>query len=223
MKHSVKQKHHKYLLVILAVILVGVGGIAYKMHKKSETSDSKPSQQTIAKPQFVFDNQELPNWWTAGNRSPSIDQITEGPEMSEQDLPIADMSIHHCKDSQSCSNAGMDVAEDNCFVMLFAGNGSIDPVKAVERKMKENQSFGDMIIEEVGVKTLSINTPEGQKSYQLHQYQYTNKGHGATLKGNALGYVSLDKTHIQIQSVCAEANQLDGTLPVLEAVTLRQP
>ena len=64
-----------------------------------------------------------------------------------------------------------------------------------------------------------MNTPEGDKEYQLHQYDTNNKD-DTYKKGTALGFISLSNGHIEVRSTCWQASQLDDTLPVLRAIRL---
>ena len=67
-----------------------------------------------------------------------------------------------------------------------------------------------------------MDTPEGSKNYKLHYYDYGGKSSDLTKHGNAIGYVSLTRGHIEVRSICTETSQLDETLPILQAVRLEK-
>ena len=64
-----------------------------------------------------------------------------------------------------------------------------------------------------------MRTQEGDKNYELYQFDTNNKD--ATYRqGSAFGFISLNDGHIEVRSICWQADQLDETLPVLSAIQL---
>lgn len=105
-----------------------------------------------------------------------------------------------------------------CMAHLYYFNQSVNPDEKIADFLEPIPGF-EIDKREVGVKTLSMNTPEGDKTYKLHQYNSDNKS-GDYKSGVSLGYIPLDSGYIEIQGICDEASQLDEVLPVLDAVRL---
>lgn len=223
MQESHERKNKKlpiFFLVIISAVVIIVG-IGFLLQGRIQTviANIETNLENRGKAAFTVDSAKLSGWWTAGNTWPNAKDFT-GDQSEKDNLPVASISIHQCKLASQCEDPEKDTLGGHCFVMLSYQNQSINPETAVAEKIKYSGSFGDMTIREVGVKTLTMNTPEGDMEYQLHEYDYESKGGNAILRGNALGYVSLSDGHIQVQSVCADASQLGETLPVLQAVDL---
>lgn len=207
------------LSVFLAILAVGGGYVTYSK-LKATVSDDKATSLNKDTPSFVFNNYKSIGWYTGGNNWPDINDFT-GDQVSADELPIADISIHQCKEAGEC-NGSEDMIGGRCFVMLALKARSADPNVALAEKINSNNKSGDITMKEVGIKTLSINTPEGDKSYDLHQYDYITKNSSPIMRGNSIGFVALSNSHIEVQAVCEEAGQLDQTLSVLDSVRLKK-
>lgn len=244
--HSMSNKNKKHtsrlkITLILIGVVLAVGAIVALIFQntiKTAVADIQTDLRNQGKPKFVFDTANFPDWATAGNVYTNPDDITDDGYGNKEDLPISGINIQQCKSGSNCYNLvdackqrRDDKAEcktlaeytmnTHCFVSLFYNERTIDPEKEVAQYIKKQTSFGDyMTAQEAGTKTLTMNTPEGDKEYTLHYYDYQNKG-GDTIKhGNAIGYIALASGHIDIRSVCSEVSQLDETLQILSAVSL---
>lgn len=210
---------NKKIIVILAiVVLLLVGGAAgFMIWNKTKTDAPGTSgTKTNTKPKFVFDAAATPGWWTGGNRWPDPKETTDN-QLRVSDPPIASITIHQCKPTESqCTK---ETIGGDCFVTAIYRNTVIDAEQAIAETLQQTESLGSMTIQKIGTKTLTISTPEGNKAYQLHLYDYQSSGL-PMLHGNAIGYIPLANGHVEIQSVCAEASDLDTTLPVLNAIRL---
>lgn len=221
-------------LVLLAGVVVGV---IFQDKIKSVASDVSTSIENQGKPRFAFDTAKFPDWATAGNAYTDPNDITDDGQGSKDDLPISGIIVNQCENGSSCSNLvkqcepyadskpsckklAQSTMNTHCFVSAFYNERKVEPEQEVAKYIEHNKSFGTMVIQEAGVKTLTMNTPDGSKEYTLHYYDYQNKS-GETIKhGNAIGYISLTNGHIDIRSVCSETNQLNETLPILSAIRL---
>jgi len=227
-KQKTKNKKLPIILSIAGLLLVAgvVGGFVFQGKIKTVAADIAANIENRGKPKFIFDIAKFPDWATAGNVWTNTEDVAKGS------VPITGISIAQCTPGSKCSNlvekcrSGdqceklKQVTADGCSVHLDYWEQSIDPDTAVADKMKQDTSSGGMAVRGIGMKTLSMATPEGDKEYQLHQYDISHSGGDSYKRGNALGYVSLSNGHIKVQSVCDEANRLDETLPVLNAVRL---
>lgn len=234
-----KSKVHLILITVGLLLVVSVvGGLVFQDKIKTVANDVKIGIENQGKPKFMFDTAKFPDWATAGNIFTNPDDVTDDFQGSKDDLPISGIIVNQCETgsncntlvdkckpqddghSKDCKQLAEDTTNSHCFVSLFYNERKVDPEQEVSKYIEHNKSFGSMNITEVGVKSLTMNTPDGSKEYKLHYYDYQNKASETIKRGNAIGYISLANGHIDVRSVCSEANQLDETLSVLSAIRL---
>lgn len=245
--HSMNNKNKKHtsklkIILILIGVVLAVGAIAALIFQniiRTAVADIQTDLRNQGKPKFVFDTAKFPDWATAGNVYTNPDDITDDGYGNKDDLPVSGMNISQCvtgsncnklvekcdpwqDDKPVCKELSQSTMNTHCFVMTSYNDRTITSSDdEVAKYIAKQKSFGDyMTVREAGTKTLTMNTPEGDKEYTLHYYDYQNKG-GDTIKhGNAIGYIALASGHIDIRSVCSEVNQLDETLQILSVVRL---
>lgn len=225
-----KAKNKKISTIFIAIGLLLVVsatlGFMFQDKIKAAVTDVVASVENSNKPKFAFDGTKLPDWASSGNTyqdsdpitTISVAQCTEGSNCSSL---VEKCRVQVDKSNQSCQKLEQYTAK-GCDVHAYYSSGSINPDTAVKDQLKEWSSYSDgfsLTPTEVGVKTLTMNTPEGDKEYQLHQYDTNNKD-DTYKKGTALGFISLSNGHIEVRSTCWQASQLDDTLPVLRAMRL---
>lgn len=234
-----KKKLVALLLSIGVIIAVIVVGFIFQDTFKTVATDVKTSIENQGKPKFVFDTAKFPDWATAGNVYTNPDDVTDDFQGSKDDLPISGIIVSQCKTGSNCNTlVGKCKPQDNgvsedcrrlaeyttdshCFVSLSYYERKVDPEQEVAKYIEHNNSFGSMTITEAGVKSLTMDTPDGNKEYTLHYYDYESKTGDTIKRGNAIGYVALTSGYIDVRSVCTEASQLDETLPILSAIQLK--
>lgn len=234
-----KKKLVALLLSIGVIIAVIVVSFIFQDTFKTVATDVKTSIENQGKPKFVFDTAKFPDWATAGNVYTNPDDVTDDFQGSKDDLPISGIIVSQCKMGSNCNTlVGKCKPQDNgvsedcrrlaeyttdshCFVSLSYYERKVDPEQEVAKYIEHNNSFGSMTITEAGVKSLTMDTPDGNKEYTLHYYDYESKTGDTIKRGNAIGYVALTSGHIDVRSVCTEASQLDETLPILSAIQLK--
>ena len=237
-KKTKKSKLPLILTVVGLLLVVGAtAGFIFQDKIKTVANDVKVSIENQGKPKFTFDTAKFPDWATAGNVYTNSGDITDDFIGNKDDLPISGINVSQCENGSNCNKLvkkcepwsddkadckalAKSTTNTHCFVMAFYNERKIDPEEEVTKYIDHNKSFGSMIIQEAGIKTLTMDTPEGEKEYKLHYYDYQNKGSDTIKRGNAIGYISLTDGHIDVRSVCSETNQLDETLPVLSAIRL---
>lgn len=236
-KHTSKAR--TALLLVGMVLAVGaIAGFTFQDHIRTAIANIQTDLNNQGKPKFVFNTAKFPDWATAGNIHTNPDDIVDDGYGNKDDLSISDMNISQCEvgsdcsrlvekckpwqdDKPDCKKLAQSTMNTHCMVMVFYNERTVDPDTEVAKYIAKQKSFGDsMTIQDAGSKTLTMNTPEGDKEYILHYYDYQNGGGDTIMHGNAIGYVSLSNGHIDIRSVCSEANQLDETVPILSAVAL---
>lgn len=233
-----KSKLPTIFIVVSILSLLGlIAGFIFQDTLKTAATDVKASIENQGKPKFTFDTARFPDWSTAGNVYTNPDDVTDDFQGSKDDLPISGINVNQCEarsncntlvekcepwseNKPACKELVQSTMNTHCFVMLFYNERKVDPEQEVTKFIDHVKSFGSMSIQEVGVRTLTMSTPEGNKSYALHTYDYNNKGDDTIKRGNAIGYISLTNGHIDIRSVCSEANQIDETVPILSAIRL---
>lgn len=228
-----KNSKNKRLLVAVAVfVLLLVGLAAFYILRNQDTGDSaffNLNLDHLSKTEFVFDNEQFPDWVVAGNTyhdnedknesftAFSVDQCQSGSYC--RDLMSEDIAKDQCKTlHDQCEALQKTTDAGHCTIHLYHSNIQISPEEKIANNLKRNAELG-IDSQEIGVKTLSMDTPEGDKSYQLHQYHSDNKS-GNYKSGVSQGYISLDSGHIDIRAICNESSQLDEVLPVLKAIRL---
>ena len=222
MKHNDKKLNStKIVLMGIAIALVVAcvaASLIFQFESQDDNDANKSMNENVNKPSFVVDKAKTVGWWTGGNNWPNIKDYTGG-QIKEDSLPIADITIHQCKDASNCEVSN-DIKGGRCFVTISYYGDIVRSDEAVAEKLKKNNSFGDMTITEVNVSELEFATYEGNKTYSLHKYDYAQKNGGTIMRGNAIGYVPLRDGHVEVQGVCAEASQLDEIVPVLTGIKL---
>lgn len=180
-----KARHNKLPIIFITAGLVLITGlIAAIAFKDSFTKFTGPLTGIIEnsnKPKFAFDSTKLPDWPSSGNTYHDSDpiatvsaaQCTEGSNCSnlvEKCLVQVDKSNQFCQKLEQYTAKG-------CDVHAYYSSSSINPDTAVKDQLKEWSSYSDgfsLTPTELGVKTLTMNTLEGDKEYQLHQYDTNN-------------------------------------------------
>ncbi len=222
-KQSKSRKLPIILTIIGLVLVAGVmSGFVFQDKLKIAVADAKTTIANSGKPKFIFDTAKFPDWASTGNTWHdtdtiaviSVSQCTDGSNCSDF---VEDCRAHIDKSNQSCQKLEQYTA-DGCMVSAYYLSGSIAPDTAMKSELKKWSGFGNTP-EKVGVNSLSMRTPEGDKSYQFYQYD-TNNTQGGYKRGSAFGFIPLSSGYIEVRSVCREASQLDDTLPLLNAIRL---
>ncbi len=222
-----KAKHKKLLLIlIVAAVLVLAGAVAAFVCKdaiKSFAAGGAADIQPKGAPRFVLDAAQFPDWATPPNTyhndtqgagytvAFSATQCAPGSRCNDLvAVCAADHASTQCGKLQQLSDAG------HCMVHFYYMTRPIDPDTARADFLKTSTDFKGEV-REIASKTLSISTPDGNKTYQLHQYHSKS----STYKnGVSLGYIPLENGHVEIKGICDKSDQLDEVLPVIEAVRL---
>ena len=235
-------KNKKKLPIALSVITLlllasVVTSIILQDDIKTVTSDIRTGIENRDKPKFVFNTENFPDWATTGTSYINPKDITDDYVGSKGELPVSSITISQCENgsncnklvekcdprsenSPSCKELVKSTLNTHCFVSASYSIRTIKPDDEVSKYIEHIKSFDSIVVQEAGIKTLTMNTPEGKKEYKFHYYDYKNKGSDTIKRGNAIGYISLENGHIDVRSVCSETQQLDETLPVLAALVV---
>ena len=222
-------------ITISLLAILGVTGLIFKDEIKTVTASLGLGVENQSKPTFAFNTSEFPDWATGGNVHTNPDDITDYGGKSKDSISITSLNVSQCKtgsncnelvkkcipsqgSNESCKQLEQSTTNTPCFVSAYYNKQIIDVNKARDDELKQWAKYGTEP-SDVGVKTLTISTPEGDKNYSLYQYD-TNNTDASYKRGSAFGFVPLNSGHIEIRSVCWEASQLNETLPVLSAIRL---
>lgn len=235
---KIKSRKVSSVLIIAGLILAvsAVAGFLFRDTLQMTIADTQAAIQNQGKPRFVFDTAAFPDWASSGNVWVNPADITDYGGGAKEDLPTADISMQQCTTGSNCSklvekcrprkgegNECKQLAkytlDTPCFVSVYYIEKNIDPSKAIADELKQWTTLSDQTPIEVGIQTLTMQTPEGNQTYQFHQYD-TNSKDASYKRGIALGFVPLEKGHIEVRGDCWQASQLDNTLPILRAVSL---
>lgn len=222
MNNKNKKTKSKRPTILISIGLVLVIGVIASFIFPDTLKTIASNIENGGKSHFTFDTTEFPDWASTGNI------------YGEGTAPVTSFSAQQCSSGSRCSNlvegcktmrgeGGQCEAlnrstQDGCMVQLYYFKQSIDPKAAASDELNKWSRFGTNPTE-TGVKTLTMRTSEGDKEYQFYSYD-TNNSDDTYKRGSAFGFVSLKDGHIEVRSVCKEANQLDQTLPILNAVSL---
>lgn len=224
-----KSKLRLILIIVGLVLVVGtITSFVFQDKIKTVVNDTRVSIENQGKPKFTFDTAKFPDWATNGNvyvdtsdnkddilvSSININQCDIGSNCNK----LMEKCIPHKGSGEDCKQLEQKTVNAHCFVSAYYSKQAIDINTAKSDELKQWSGFGTAPTE-IGVETLTMRTQEGDKNYELYQFDTNNKD--ATYRqGSAFGFISLNDGHIGIRSICWQADQLDETLPVLSATQL---
>lgn len=225
-------------LILIGILLAGsvVTGFLFQDSIKTTIANIQTDLNNRGEPKFVFNTAKFPDWATAGNVYANPDDSTDDSDSRNDNQLVSGINITQCKSETNCSKLvdackqrHDDKAEckvlteyttdTHCMVSAYYSKKPIDTNKAVASEREEWSRFSSGTPYQVGLKKLTIDTPDGNKEYQLYQYDTNNKD-TSYKRGSAFGFIPLSDGHIEVRSVCWEASQLDETLPILSAIAL---
>jgi hypothetical protein len=207
-----KYKHSKKIIVgILSLVIISVAGIGIAL-TITDNRNSNKTAEVSDKPSFHYDSAKSPGWYSGGNRWPNLDDY-EGGQVTEDDLEVASISV----------SKGEQGKPSDCFVNYFYWDKPIDDPVIALQKMKAF-TIGEsktLTLEDSATHVVSIDTPDGTKEFQLHQYTLAGQGSEQLAKGAQFGYIPVSKGYIEIRGYCNESSQLAATLPAVQSVSLK--
>jgi hypothetical protein len=200
----------KLIISISALVVIGAIGVGV-MFIITNNRELVKTAEVSDKPAFHYDRATSPGWYGGVNNWPNMDDYT-GDQIAKDDLPVVSTTV-----SQGESGKPSD-----CFVNYFYWDKQIDPVVALEEMKKFTVGAGDALyLETITTHTISMDTPEGVKEFQLHQYNLAGSGSDQVAKGAEFGFVPLSKGYIDIRGYCNQSSQLSTTLPAILSVSLK--
>ena len=203
------KRRSKKFKVILVIVLI-LATLSATMAALWITAQTVKTE--VPAPSFSFDTSKAPGWWTPGNYETSdadLDQKTD----ADIPLPIASINAFTGKQGE---------VKDACFVMAFYHDGQVDiPTVLEERKTGMIQGSSDVAsVQAIATTQQTMQTPKGIKEYTYHQFDLNLPGQNIQ-KGNAFGFITLEKSYIEIRGVCPTAEMLTTTIPAIESISLR--
>lgn len=204
-----KIKNKKLPVIIAAAGLLLAIGAAGFLLRDGFTAFPGPLQVDLegsGKPRFVFDTAKLPDWasfgsvWLdaseieGGSESHAAFSATQCVEGSNCSSLVEQCRVQIDESNQSCQKLE-EYKADGCMVLAYYFESLVNPDTVVADELQEWGSFGTDP-QEVGVKTLTMNTPEGDKEYQFYQYDTNNSSEYK--RGSAFGFVPLRDGHIEV-------------------------
>lgn len=196
-------------LVAIAIVL----GFVFKDDIDSTLFNARHLNYDDNKPTFKFDDNRFSGWWSSGNTYTTNEDYDQALD-KEAVLPASSLAIHEDSEPNSSNKA--------CFVNYSHYEHTVDTAIALD-KFKQQTIKGresNLILEEVNVQSLEINTHEGPKQYQLHQFDMQGAHTGNLLRGISYGHIPLSKGYVDIRSYCNSAEDLPKVLHVLSAVEI---
>lgn len=196
------------MIVVLLVIIVGA---LLVFNNPFSTTLKKAVGITSSVPTFAFNEQDASGWWAADNYN-SKENVTKDykGDTPKDKLSVASRNIFQSKDTKV----------DSCFVMYAYYDYSVDTDALLKTKEDYSADSSNLTLNKIGTQTLSINTPEGPKSYALHEYAFTGPDSKQMQRGMSLGYVHLSNGYISINGVCPEGDQIASTVLGMKSISL---
>lgn len=192
------------VVIALAILLVG-GYFAFSFFFMK----ADPKNPENLHPYFSFDASKAPGWFDGMNSSSKGAVVTE-------DTPFAPKVSFTIMEGESPTNP----KQNGCFIMYFL----FDASTSIEAREQYKHRFDDVPqsgvqTEETGIVRASLVTPEGTKSFDLHQQHYVNNSE-PIMEGGATGYVSLTDGFIEVQAICKTIGDIPGITAIIPSVTL---
>lgn len=230
-RYAKNRNLHLILVIVGAILVIGaIAVVAFKGGLIKFPGLLAGDIENSNKPRFAFNTEEFPDWVTSGNTwhsepgkdSTSATMVISQCELGSNCSELVDDQLLEDKCTSTsklqCEKLQQQIDAGVCMVHLYYFNHTINPDEAIADFLKPIAGF-EVDKHEVGVKTLSMSTPEGNKMYSLHQYNSDNKS-GGYKSGVSIGYIPLSSGHVEVQGICDEADQLGEVLPVLSSVRL---
>ena len=109
-----------------------------------------------------------------------------------------------------------------CFTSIEYHRGTVDIQSEVQKMIKNSNGLGNTIAE-ISTQPLSLNTMNGNQAYELHQYQATGSSSSTKPMGGVeVGYLQLDDGYVKVNGNCETYDELQTTIPALQAYKLER-
>jgi hypothetical protein len=201
-----KAMHRIKPILISLAVLAGVAAIGYHIYLRIVDS--------IPPPAFSFDASNATGWW--GSDNINVQDVAgnnyQGEEPKDK-LPVADLTVHH-------GRPGETTPEDSCFTLFSYYDYPLEGIDAAHQDyIDRKEELGTL--EQTNSLRQTIETFEGQKSYDLKQYDYEVEGQDV-LSGYQIGFITMSDGHIRTEGVCKTVKDLELVQPVLQTVRLNE-
>lgn len=189
-----KQKSRLHLGIGLLVLIL-VGGVGTYFMLANNWAAAEPQRP----PLFSFDAPAAPGWYQA-----KLDTSTREGRRS---LLLFD---------RDPTKRGDTTTLQSCHVSASLEVGFIDTLQKLAEIMASEPGYTSIPL---GTRAASLQMMTGVKTYELHLYNMTVPEGASPIKsGNAFGYVQAGDYYIELQAVCDTPEQLESTLPALQAI-----
>ena len=188
------QKSRLYLGIGLLVLLLvsGVGTYFILTNHRAAAESQRP-------PLFSFDVPTAPGWYLA-----KLDTSTREGRRS---LLLFDSDP---------TERGDTTVTQSCHVSASLEVGFVDTLQKLSEVTASSNRHTSTPL---GTRAASLQMVTGVKTYELHLYDMTVPEGASPIKaGNAFGYVQAGDYYIELQAVCDTPEQLESTLPALQAI-----
>lgn len=190
-----KQRHGLKVGIGCLVLLLAGGAAMYGVLYGSGTS-AEPQQTAF----FSFDAAAAPGWYQS-----KLDTSTREGRRS---LLLFDRDM---------SSPTKESNLESCHVSAFMNVGYVD-IQGKLAAITNSPDAGYEIVS-LGVQPLSLQLPSGIRTYELHTFNMIAPAGASPIKaGNSFGYVQTGDYYVEVQAVCDTPEQLESTLPALQAI-----
>lgn len=110
-----------------------------------------------------------------------------------------------------------------CFTSIEHKPGAVNVAAELQKQQADVKSGGNKITA-AGTSKLTVQTSEGLRNYELHEFSLSSGDTSNPLMGGlGLGYVPVAGGYLYIQSHCNTPSELTGTFPALKAYSFNTP
>ena len=188
-----KQKSRLHLGIgLLVLILVSGAGTYFILANHGAAADPQRP------PLFSFDAPAAPGWYAA-----KLDTSTKEGRRS---LLLFDRDPTKQNDATTMQS---------CHVSAALKVGLVDVLQKLTEVAANQDGHTSTPL---GSRAVSLQMMSGVKTYELYLYNMTDNSGSSIKAGNAFGYVQAGDYYIELQAVCDTKEQLESTLPALQAI-----
>lgn len=207
---NTRQKIQKSFAALLIIgLAASVGMYIYSTNKDSALSAEPPT--------FAFNKSQGDGWW--GRENVNVQEVAKTSNYTGQTpiekLPVADLTIFQ-------GESMADKPEEGCFISYSYYDFPLSDVKSAYSNYFGGKHTDAGTLDTFEPIKSSIDTFEGTKEYDLHQYRFTLDGQD-TLQGYQIGFIPLSSGYIRTEGICKTYEDLMLTEPILGSVELLDP
>jgi hypothetical protein len=179
-------------MMVALVVGFGIGGVA-GFFRNHSLDDLEPETPTENRVVSMFEFTGVTGW-------------RQGP---------------HNETSMALFGTAREDGTSACFVSTEYKSGDVD-IEAELRKQQQDFVKMGGSMSETAIVSSTLQTNDGERQYELHQYKASGGSDEKLMGGLELGYVQVKNGYVKVEGHCETAEGLSTTIPALQAYKLLQ-